>query len=149
MRHAGGSVGFDACIDHKSVDFAAKLKAAAPNGNDVYFKNVGGVVFDAVLPLLNTGARVPVCRLILQYNATSLPDGPDRLSLLMGQVLRKRLTLPIFIIFRNFFCHLYSVFAKALGGWLAAGKMHYHEDMIDGLKRAPKAFIGLFTWGKL
>ncbi len=140
--HAVGTLGFDACIDHKSANFAAKLQAAAPKGIDVYFENVGGAVFDAVLPLLNTGARVPVCGLISQYNATSLPDGPDRLAMLMGQILRKRLSLRGFIIFQDF-APLYPVFAKAMGDWLASGRMHYREDLIDGLEQAPQAFIGL------
>ena len=140
--YALGTLGFDACIDHKSKDFGAKLKAAAPKGIDVYFENVGGAVFDAVLPLLNTGARVPVCGLVSQYNATSLPAGPDRLSMLMGQILRKRLTVRGFIIFQDF-GHLHPQFAAAMSGWLSAGQMHYVEEMIEGLEGAPQAFIGL------
>ncbi|MFA9231290.1 MAG: NADP-dependent oxidoreductase [Microgenomates group bacterium] len=140
--HAVASLGFDACIDHKSRDVAAKLQAAAPKGIDVYFENVGGAVFDAVLPLLNTGARVPVCGLVSQYNATGMAEGPDRLSWLMGQILRKRLTLRGFIIFQDF-GHLYPEFAKAMVAWLAAGKIQYFEEMIEGLEAAPNAFIGL------
>jgi hypothetical protein len=140
--YAVKSLGFDLCIDHKSPDFAAQLKTAAPKGIDVYFENVGGAVFDAVLPLLNTGARIPVCGLISQYNATSLPDGPDRLSSLMGQILRKRLTVRGFIIFQDF-GHLYPTFATAMSAWLAAGKIAYVEDMVEGLEAAPQAFIGL------
>ena len=140
--HAVNALGFDACIDHKSANFAGALKAAAPEGIDVYFENVGGAVFDAVLPLLNTGARVPVCGLISQYNATDLPAGPDRLSTLMGQILRKRMTMRGFIIFQDF-GHLYPTFATAMGDWLAAGKVTYVEEMIDGLEQAPQAFIGL------
>lgn len=140
--YAVKSLGFDACIDHKSVDFAAQLKTAVPKGIDVYFENVGGAVFDTVLPLLNTSARVPVCGLVSQYNATGLPDGPDRLSMLMGQVLRKRLTLRGFIIFQDF-GHLYPDFAKAMGEWLADGKIQYREDMVEGLENAPQAFIGM------
>ncbi len=140
--HAVNKLGFDACIDHRSPTFAADLKAAAPDGIDVYFENVGGAVFDAVLPLLNTGARIPVCGLISQYNATALPAGPDRLSMLMGTILRKRLTLRGFIIFQDF-GHLYPQFAKAMGEWLASGQMTYVEELIDGLEAAPQAFIGL------
>lgn len=135
-------LGFDACIDHKSHEFAAKLKAAVPKGIDVYFENVGGAVFDAVLPLLNTGARIPVCGLVSGYNATALPEGPDRIGWMMGQILRKRMTLRGFIIFQDF-GHLHPQFATAMGEWLAAGKMHYVEDMIEGLEAAPRAFIGL------
>jgi NADPH-dependent curcumin reductase CurA len=140
--YAVQTLGFDACIDHKSGGFAGLLQAAAPKGIDVYFENVGGAVFDAVLPLLNTAARVPVCGLISQYNATGLGAGPDRMSSLMGQIVRKRLTLRGFIIFQDF-GPLFPEFSKAMGDWLAAGHIHYVEDMIDGLEAAPQAFIGL------
>ncbi len=140
--HAVEVLGFDTCIDHKAANFDLQLKAAAPSGIDVYFENVGGAVFDAVLPLLNTGARVPVCGLISQYNATDLPPGPDRLPMLMSQILRKRLSLRGFIIFQDF-GHLYTEFSTAMVEWLAAGKIHYREEMIDGLEQAPQAFIGL------
>lgn len=78
--YAVDTLGFDACLDHKSDDLVAQLKAAAPDGIDIYFENVGGKVFDAVLPQLNTGARVPLCGVVSQYNATKLPEGPDRLG---------------------------------------------------------------------
>ena len=129
-------------LHHKSADFTSQLKAAAPKGIDIYFENVGGAVFDAVMPLLNTGARVPLCGLVSQYNATSLPGGPDRLPWLMGQILRKRLTVRGFIIFQDF-GPLYPQFAKTMHNWLSAGKMQYREEMIEGLEQAPQAFIGL------
>jgi NADPH-dependent curcumin reductase CurA len=140
--YAVETLGFDACIDHKADDFARQLVAATPKGIDVYFENVGGKVFDAVIGQLNPGARVPVCGLISQYNATSLPAGPDRMNWLMGQLLRKRITMRGFIIFDDF-AHLYPDFAKDMQGWIAAGKMHYREEIIDGLENAPEAFIGL------
>lgn len=140
--YAVKELGFDACIDHKSDGFAEKLKAAAPKGIDVYFENVGGAVFDAVLPLLNTAARIPVCGLVSGYNATALPTGPDRMGWLMGQILRKRMTMRGFIIFQDF-GHLYPEFAAAMTDWLAAGKIHYREEVIEGLEEAPRAFIGL------
>lgn len=140
--HAVSTLGFDVCLDHKSADFAKQLKAAAPKGIDIYFENVGGKVFDAVLPLLNTNARVPVCGLVSQYNATSLPDGPDRLPVLMGNILRKRLTIRGFIIF-NDFGHLYREFSEAMTAWLADGKMQYREEITDGLENAPRALLGV------
>jgi NADPH-dependent curcumin reductase CurA len=88
-RHAVDTLGFDACLDHHASDFAEQLAKACPQGIDIYFENVGGKVFDAVLPLLNTAARIPLCGLISGYNATSLPDGPDRVPLLMGTLLKK------------------------------------------------------------
>ncbi|WP_026317562.1 NADP-dependent oxidoreductase [Ahrensia kielensis] len=136
------TLGFDACIDYKASSFADDLKQAVPDGIDIYFENVGGDVFDAVLPLLNTRARIPLCGLISQYNATSLPDGPDRMNYLMGQILRKRITMRGFIVFDDF-GHLYPEFSKQMTGWVKEGKIKYREEMIDGLEQAPSAFIGL------
>ncbi|TDL77722.1 NADP-dependent oxidoreductase [Palleronia sediminis] len=140
--HVTETLGFDACIDYKAERFPDALKAAVPDGIDIYFENVGGAVFDAVMPCLNTLARIPVCGLISQYNATSLPKGPDRLSLLMGMILRKRMTLRGFIVFDDF-GHLYPDFARQMGDWVKQGRIHYREEMIDGLERAPEAFVGL------
>lgn len=134
--------GFDACIDHKADDFAEQLAAACPDGIDIYFENVGGKVLDGVLPLLNSHARIPVCGLVSQYNATALPEGPDRLNWLMGQILRKKLLLRGFIIFDDF-GHLYPEFSAQMTAWLKADKVQYREEIIDGLENAPRAFIGL------
>lgn len=140
--HAVDTLGFDACVDYKADDFAERLKAETGDGIDIYFENVGGKVFDAVAPLLNTAARIPLCGLIAQYNATSLPEGPDRLGWLMGMFLKKRITVRGFIVFDDF-GHLYPEFAKEMAGWVEAGKIKYREEMIDGLEEAPRAFIGL------
>lgn len=144
-------LGFDACIDRKDPDFAAQLAAACPAGIDVYFENVGGAVFDAVLPLLNVSARVPVCGLIASYNDSQLPAGPDRLGLLMGTLLKKRIKMQGFIIFDDY-GHRYGEFFAAMSEWLAAGKIKFKEDRVDGLENAPVAFIGLLegkNFGKL
>ena len=117
----------------------------------MYFENVGGKVFDAVLPLLNNKARVPVCGLIAQYNATELPSGPDRSSRLMRTVLTKRIRMQGFIIFDDY-GHRYPEFAKDMGPWLATGKVKFKEHVVDGLENAPDAFIGLLegkNFGKL
>ena len=140
--HAVAQLGFDACIDHRSTDFSDELASVLPDGIDVYFENVGGKVFDAVLPNLNAHARVPICGMVSQYNATELPNGPDRMGWLMGQLLRKRITMRGFIIFDDF-APLYPEFAKEMTGWLDAGKMHYQEEMIEGLELAAEAFVGL------
>ena len=142
--HVVGTLGFDACVDYKAGGFPQALRAAVPDGIDVYFENVGGAVLDAVLPLLNTGARIPVCGLISQYNATSLPQGPDRMGWLMGQILRKRMTLRGFIVFDDF-GHLYPEFTRQMGGWVEEGKVKYREEMIEGFEQAPAAFIGLLN----
>lgn len=142
--HVVDTLGFDVCIDYKADGFPAALKDAVPDGIDIYFENVGGAVFDAVMPLLNASARIPVCGLISQYNATSLPDGPDRMNYLMGQILRKRMTMRGFIVFDDF-GHLYPEFAEQMGEWVTQGKVQYREEMIAGLEHAPAAFVGLLT----
>src|SRR5579872_2903999 len=80
-RFVKEDLGFDECLDHRQPDLPERLRAACPKGIDIYFENVGGAVFDAVMPLFNNFARIPVCGLIAHYNATGLPPGPDRLSL--------------------------------------------------------------------
>lgn len=148
--HARDVLGLDACLDHKADDFAEQLRAACPKGVDIYFENVGGKVFDAALPLFNNGARIPVCGLVSQYNAKKLPDGPDRLSLLMGNILVKRLKVQGFIIF-DYYEH-YGEFVEEMTEWLSAGKIKYREQVVDGLENAPEAFIGLLegqNFGKL
>jgi len=140
--HVVDALGFDACIDYKTDDFPDALKTAVQGGIDIYFENVGGAVFDAVMPLLNTSARIPVCGLISQYNATSLPEGPDRMNYLMGQILRKRMTMRGFIVFDDF-GHLYPDFAKQMSDRVTQGKIKYREEVIFGLEQAPAAFIGL------
>jgi NADPH-dependent curcumin reductase CurA len=144
-------LGFDAVVDHRAPDFAAQLAAACPDGIDVYFENVGGKVFDAVFPLLNDFARVPVCGLIAQYN--ELPQaapGPDRLALVMRDVLKKSLTVRGFI--QREFAALRPAFLEAAQGWIADGRLRYREDIVDGLAGAPAAFIDLLqgrNFGKL
>ena len=140
--YATGELGFDACIDHKADGLAEALKQACPDGIDVYFENVGGKVLDAVLPLLATNARIPLCGLVSQYNATALPQGPDRLGWLMGRFLAKRVTLRGFIIFDDF-GHLYPEFAQQMQAWIEAGRISYREDVVEGLENAPDAFRGL------
>ncbi|HFF1208361.1 TPA: NADP-dependent oxidoreductase [Escherichia coli] len=99
-------------------------------------------VFDAVLPLLNTSARIPVCGLVSSYNATELPPGPDRLPLLMATVLKKRIRLQGFIIAQDY-GHRIHEFQKEMGQWVKEDKIHYREEITDGLENAPQTFIGL------
>ncbi len=145
------TLGVDVALDHKAGDFAEQLASACPDGIDVYYENVGGHVFDAVLPLLNTGARIPVCGLIAHYNDTALPEGPDRLSLLMTTILVKRLTVQGFIIFDDY-GDRYPEFARQMAQWVGEGKVDYLEQVIDGLENAPDGLRGLLqgeNFGKL
>jgi NADPH-dependent curcumin reductase CurA len=143
-EYAVDELGFDACIDHKASDFVEKLAEASPDGIDVYFESVGGKVLDAVIPLLNPNARIPVCGLVSQYNATELPEGPDRMNWLMGLILRKKIKMQGFIIFDDF-APLYPKFAAEMSGWLKAGKIHYREQIVDGLEQAPTTFMGMLN----
>lgn len=141
-RYAVETLGFDVCLDHRADDFAEQLAKACPQGIDVYYENVGGKVFDAVLPLLNTSARVPVCGLVSGYNATELPAGPDRLPLLMGTLLKKRIRMQGFIIGQDY-GHRIGEFQADMGQWIKDGSIKYREQMTDGLENAPETFIGM------
>jgi len=144
-------LGFDFCVDHRGDDLPGHLAAACSKGIDVYFENVGSAVFDAVLPLLNARARVPLCVLIATYNATALPPGPDRLGMLMGTLLRKRIKMQGFIVFDDYGPR-YGEFAGAMRQWVQDGKVKVREDIVFGLENAPEAFIGLLqgkNFGKL
>jgi NADPH-dependent curcumin reductase CurA len=138
------TLGFDACVDHHAPAFAAKLKEACPNGIDVYFENVGGAVFDAVWPLLNDDARVPVCGLISHYNDTAPPAGPDRVPALMTTILRKRIRMQGFIILDHYATG-YAPFLKDMSEWVAQGKVKALEDVVPDLADAPAALIGLLA----
>jgi len=148
--HVVDNLGFDACLDHRGDDLAGALAEACPDGIDVYFENVGGAVADAVYPRLNLFARVPVCGLIAQYNATDLPPGPNKLPLLMRDVLTKRLAIRGFIV--TDFLDQWPQAAGEIAGWLREGRVKYLEDVVQGLENAPAAFMGLLqgkNFGKL
>ncbi|MCW2770494.1 MAG: NADP-dependent oxidoreductase [Aeromicrobium sp.] len=144
-------LGFDVALDHRSPTFRDDLLAAVPDGIDVYFENVGGHVWDAVLPRLNTYARVPVCGLVAHYNETELPAGPDRSSRLMTAILTKSLTIRGFIQ-NEFVTSHYKAFQADVSGWIADGSLRYKEDIVEGLDNAPDAFLGMLkgqNFGKL
>ncbi|WP_020656488.1 NADP-dependent oxidoreductase [Massilia niastensis] len=144
-------LGFDAVIDHWAPDFAAQLAAACPDGIDVYFENVGGKVWDAVFPLLNEFARIPVCGLIAQYNdRPGESPGPDRLPDMMREVLKRSLAIRGFIV--REFAHQRPQFHEQAARWIAEGRLRYREDIVDGFENAPAAFIDLLqgrNFGKL
>lgn len=145
-------LGFDAVVDHQAPDFAQKLAEACPDGIDVYFENVSGHVWDAVLPLLNDFARVPVCGLIANYNdAPGGKSGPDRLPATMREVLAKRIMMRGFIVY-DFPREQEDEFLREAAAWIREGKLRWREDVVDGLEQAPEAFIGLLegkNFGKL
>lgn len=148
---AKDELGFDACIDHHSAALDRELAAACPGGIDIYYENVGGKVFRAVLPLLNAHARVPVCGLISQYNEAPQSAHGDSVQALLRAILVKRISMRGFII-SDGFAHRRAEFQDAMGNWLREGKIRYREDIVQGLENAPGAFLGLLSgrnFGKL
>src|SRR5258708_24961874 len=118
---------------------------------DVYCENVGGAVWQAVLPLLNNFARVPVSGLVAQYNDAREGDGTDRLSAAMRAILFKSLTVRGFINY-DFAAEHYADFLREVGAGIADGRIRYREDFVDGLEKAPETFIGMLegqNFGKL
>ena len=150
-RYIHDELGFDAAIDHRAGDFQAQLASACPKGIDIYFENVGGHVWNAVFPLLNDFARVPICGLIAHYNEDpSTSRGSDQLPAVMRAILRKSLTIRGFI--QREFADQRPDFYREAGKWISEGRLKYKEDIVDGLEHAPEAFLGLLegrNFGKL
>ena len=142
-----GELGFDACLDYKAEkDLDAALRAACPNGIDVYFDNVGGEISDAVLRNINVFGRVALCGSISQYNAASPPMGPR----LLGTFVGKRVNLRGFIV--TDFAERYAPARRQMGEWVRSGRIKYREDVVQGIDKAPRAFIGMLrgeNFGKM
>jgi NADPH-dependent curcumin reductase len=141
-RYAVAELGFDVCLNRREPQLAERLAAACPQGIDVYFENVGGEVFDAVLPLLNIGARVPVCGYIAHYNEATFPSGPNRVPQVLSTVLQKRVHMQGFIILDHY-GERFETFRREMSEWIAAGRVKVREHVVDGLENAPGALIGL------
>ena len=144
-------LGFDACLDHHG-DLDAQLDAAAPEGIDVYWENVGGKVQAAVFPRLRDFGRMVMCGMIAQYNeapgadAAGAPPGPN-----LGPVVRKRLRIQGFIVSDSGWAR-YGTFRAQMEAWMRDGRLRWREDVVDGLRAAPGAFIGMLkgaNFGKL
>jgi NADPH-dependent curcumin reductase CurA len=145
-RHMIESFGFDACVDHSAANFAHHLADACPNNIDIYFENVGGQVFDAVVPLLSVGARVPLCGLTAHYNDRSEPLGIYSAQRLMMTVLHKRVSIEGFMNFDHYEAG-FERFMRDMGKWVRKGVVKIHENFVDGLERAPLAFVDLLSGG--
>lgn len=148
--YAREELGFDDCLDHEASELPERLAAACPQGIDIYFESVGGAVLAAVIPLLNVGARVPLCGLIAWYNLDKLPEGVDRTPQLLLTVLRQRVKIQGFIIFDHH--QRLGAFQQDMSGWLREGRIRYREEVIEGLESAPRGLMGLLrgeNFGKL
>ncbi len=135
--------GFHACLDHRAPNLAARLQAAVPEGVDVYFENVGGAVLDAVLPVLNANARIPLCGLVAQYNATT-PYAYANFMKLLDQCV----TITGFRIGQVAPALRAQARAELLGWW-RQGKLHAAETVTDGLHSAPAALVGILDGGNI
>jgi hypothetical protein len=136
-EHVVQELGFDACVNHRDPDLAGALGRACPQGIDIYFENVGGPVLEAVLLHINQHARIPLCGLIAEYNATGPVRGPNLRPLLV-----KRAMIKGFIVWDH--AHRQPAFLAECGAWLRAGRLKYREDIVEGLAEAPAAFPRLF-----
>ena len=130
-------LGFDACIDYKAGNLAHDLAAAAPNGIDALFENVGGAGFDAALALMNPFGRIALCGLIAGYNGDELAVRN------MRYLLTSRLSLRGFIVTEHL--DLWPQGLSELGALVASGELKYRETVAPGLVAAPEAFIGLLA----
>ena len=138
-------LGFDDCIDHRTLDLDAALAAACPNGIDVYWENVGGAVQHAVFAQLNPFARVVMCGMVAQYNEADLPPGPN-----LGFVVRKRVRIEGLIVSDK--PERFAEWRALAAPWVADGSLKYREDVVDGLENAPNALAGILqgqNFGKL
>ncbi|RAO63357.1 NADPH-dependent curcumin reductase [Micromonospora saelicesensis] len=136
------ALGFDAAFDyHDGV--RESLRAAAPDGVDVYFDNVGGDHLEAAISAMNLHGRAAICGMISQYNATEPPAAPRNLALVIG----KRLTLRGFLV--NDHNDVRAAFVRDVSGWLRDGTLSYDETIVDGIENAPEAFIGVLRGDNL
>ena len=132
------ALGFDEAINYKTADIPAALAAAAPNGIDCYFDNVGGAITDAVYDLLNKHARIAVCGQISTYNATETPVGPRP----EGKLLKTSTKLQGFIV--SDYLSRWPEGVQQLGEWYGQGKLKFEETVTTGFDQIPAAFLGLF-----
>jgi NADPH-dependent curcumin reductase CurA len=134
-------LGFDAAIDHRAPDFADQLAKVCPKGIDVYFENIGGAVWTAVLPLLNQYGRVPVCGLMAQTSGRN-GGADDGLAATMRAILTRSLTVRGYINY-EFLPEYREAFLHDVGGFLRAGEVKHLEDVTTGLESAPQAFLDM------
>ena len=142
-----GILGFDACVSHRSATLAEDLRAACPAGIDAYFENVGGKVFEAVLPLLNQRARISLCGLVSQYSTATQGNAPDAWMAQGAPTFERQHVQVHDLHVRNFVTEHQAHFFAQMAGWIRVGKVKYKEDLWPGLEQAPKAFRAMLEGG--
>jgi NADPH-dependent curcumin reductase len=146
-RFVEDELGFDACVSHLSPRLPDDLRAACPDGVDVYFENVGGAVFEAVLPLFNRDARMTICGLIAHYG--DAPGADARAELMAkGEVIFRSLGVKVQNLFvGDFVAEHEATFLREMAGWVREGKVRYLEDIREGLETLPGAFTEMLKGG--
>jgi NADPH-dependent curcumin reductase CurA len=139
-RYVTEELGFDACVSHLSPTFAADLAAACPKGIDVYFENVGGKVFDAVLPLFNRGARMTICGLIAHYGDAPGVDARKALMARGEKIFTERGVSVKDLFVGDFVKDHHEAFLREVAPWVAAGDVKYREDIRQGIENVPACF---------
>ncbi|APU17640.1 MULTISPECIES: NADP-dependent oxidoreductase [Actinoalloteichus] len=137
VRYLTGELGFDAAFDYKDGPVADQLRAAAPEGIDVYFDNVGGEHLEAAIGAMRRNGRIAMCGGISGYNATEPPPGPRNLL----RFVARRLTMRGFLVIDH--ADLRPEFLREVGGWVRDGSLRYRETVVEGLENAPAALIGM------
>jgi|TARA_Y100000310_G_scaffold245344_1_gene250315 hypothetical protein len=133
-------LGFDSCVSHKRESLADDLRAACPDGIDIYYENVGGKVFEAVLPLLNENSRIAICGMISQYGNTTGGNAHEEWMKLGQPVFERQHVQPHSLFVGNFVEEYQEQFLQDMTGWVRDGRVKYKEDLWQGLEQAPKAF---------
>lgn len=134
------AIGVDAAFNYKTADgLSAQLARNCPNGIDIYFDNVGGAHLDAALEQMSSFGRLVLCGMIAQYNAAEPPPGPRNLFMAVS----KRLLLKGFIVSDHM--DRQAAFLADMGRWIAEGRITWQETIVEGIERAPEAFLGLFS----
>ncbi|MDA8250051.1 MAG: NADP-dependent oxidoreductase [Rhodospirillales bacterium] len=134
------ALGFDDCVDHRTMDLRVALQAACPHGIDVYFENVGGAVQAAVIPLFNVFARMIVCGMVAQYNDPDPPPGPNLAFLIMKRALIQGILVSDRL-------DLFPEWRALAAPWVKDGTLRYRESVVDGLENAPEALAQVLRGG--
>lgn len=147
--------GFDVCLDHRAYATAADLRAAlakaCPDGIDIYYENVGGKVLEAVIPLMNSFGRIPICGMISWYDSGALGANASGGALsapgIWRNILVKFLSVTGFIISNHY--DQYPAFLAEIGPKIASGEIAYVEDIAEGLENAPTTFMSMLKGGNM
>jgi NADPH-dependent curcumin reductase CurA len=138
VRYLVDELGFDAAFNYRNGPVTEQLAAAAPDGIDVYFDNVGGDHLEAAIGSMNMFGRIAACGSISRYNAVEAPPGPRNL----GKIVGWRLRIRGFIVFD--FADLQEKFVREIGAWIRSGELRYRETVVEGFENTPKAFMDMF-----